>query len=151
MTEPRIVERDAFTVVGLEYVGKNEHMEIPVLWTRFIQRAGEITNPSETGTAYGVCVEMSDQGEFTYLAGLAVVDDSQIPEGMTSRNIPVARYAVFTHRGSLATLQDTYASIYTKWLPEAGLQPLGYNFELYDDRFKDFTPESEFDIYVPIG
>ncbi len=148
--ESKIVERDGFTVVGMEYFGDNKNMEIRELWSQFGPRMSEIPNPAEHGTSYGICDSMNDKGEFSYLAGIAVTDDSQIPEGMKSKRIPAGKYAVFTHKGSLDKLDATYDLIYKKWLPNCGCELRGYDFELYDERFKFFEPDSEFDIYIAI-
>lgn len=151
MQEPRIVERDGFTVVGMEYFGTNENMEIPLLWNEFFKRIHEITNPSQQGVAYGVCDGTTETGEFSYLACIAVKDESQIPKGMKSKQITSGTYAVFTHKGTLDKLKETYAEIFTEWLPKSGYDSYDFDFELYDERSKDFTSEdSEMDIYIPL-
>jgi AraC family transcriptional regulator len=51
----------------------------------------------------------------------------------------------------LDKLRDTYNFIYQSWLPQSGYELTGGpDFELYDEDFKDFAPDSRFDIYVPI-
>jgi predicted transcriptional regulator YdeE/DNA-binding transcriptional MerR regulator len=150
--EPKYVTRPAFTVVGMRYYGKNENQEIAQLWRQANPRLGEIQHV--TGEcAYGLCcaVEGAAPGEFEYVAGLEVTDAEPVPAGMVARQVPPQQYAVFTHVGGLDKLRDTYHYIYQTWLPQSGRQLTGGpDFELYDQDFKDFAPDSRFYIYVPV-
>jgi predicted transcriptional regulator YdeE/DNA-binding transcriptional MerR regulator len=152
--QPEIVELPEFIVVGMRYYGKNENQEISELWGEFNARANEIKHVAPDSPAYGVCITVPDapSGEFEYVASFRVENDRQadMPEGMVSRKIPAHKYAVFTHVGSLEKLSQTYHYIYQVWIPQSGYHPAGIDFELYDQDFKDFTPDSKFYIYVPI-
>ena len=143
----------ALKLTGMRYQGKNEHNEIANAWTTFNRRSQEIKN--NTGeAAYGVCFipEGLAEGEFAYLCALPVSEITDIPQGMDSLELEPMQAAVFEHRGAYETLGKTYASIYQKWLPEAGLKPLkkGLDMEVYTGAFKDFAPDSLMYIYVPI-
>jgi AraC family transcriptional regulator len=142
----------AFTVVGLRYYGKNQNQEISAMWGDANKRFGELKNISEDA-AYGICFAASEgsNGEFEYVASLKVDSEEDIPEGMVGRHIPAARYAVFTHIGSLDKLKDTYNYIYQTWVPQSGMQLVGnLDFEYYNQDFNDFAPDSRFYIYVPV-
>ena len=143
----------ARTIVGMQYVGKNENNEIGTTWTVFNQRKNEIQSVSDQ-KAYGICAIPAGlpEGEFEYVCGLAVDQPGDVPDGMVIRHLDEMQAAVFEHRGSYEKLGDTYSSIYQKWLPEAGLTPLkdGFDIEVYDERFKDFAPDSIMVIAVPI-
>lgn len=151
--EPRFVDLPEFTVVGTKYFGNNLRGEIGQMWTKFIPRIPGI--PFKTGPQmswYGVCFDANENGEFAYVSGVAVSRADQIPEGMVAKTVPAGRYAVFTHRGKLDTLRDTYQQIYGTWVPRAGLSVRGgFDFEYYDERFKDGCDDSEVDIYIPIN
>ncbi len=152
--EPKFITKPAMTVVGVSYVGKNENNEIPQLWGQWNARSNEIKH--KTGMcAYGACFtnpEGAGEGEFEYVACMEVSDSSDVPDGMVVRQIPEHKYAVFTHRGALDTIGDTYKYIYETWLPQAEveLHPEKFDMELYDDRFKFDSDESEFDILVAV-
>ena len=143
----------ARSIVGMQYVGKNEHNEIGMAWTTFNQRMSEIQHVSDK-KAYGICAIPAGlpEGEFEYVCGLTVDQTKEIPTGMVIRQLEEMQVAVFEHRGSYEGLGDTYSSIYQKWLPEAGLTPLkdGFDIEIYDEKFKDFAPDSVMFITVPI-
>lgn len=143
----------AFTVVGMRYQGKNKKNEIADVWTEFNGRMNEVDNVV-AGETYGICnipTGLPD-GDFEYICALPVRLAEEIPTGMISRSIEEMEVAVFEHRGSHEKLGETYTTIYQKWLPEAGLQPLkdGFDLEMYDEHFKDFSPDSIMYIYVPL-
>lgn len=149
--EPKFVMRDEFKVIGMEYIGKGENGELPQLWTNFIPRMAEIKNITSPNIAYGVCGSLNEDGSFSYVAGMEVSELNNIPEGMVGLTIPAAKYAVFTQKGSLESLHSIYDYIYKTWLPNSGIElaesPM---FELYDERFDNFSEKSEIDIYVAI-
>lgn len=141
----------SFKVMGMKYHGKNENNEISAMWSRLNPRAHEI--PMVGRCAFGVCFMISDArlDTFEYVAGFKVAADAVAPEGMVVVDVPENRYAVFEHRGSMETLRNTYNSIINEWFPRSGLQPTGgYDMEIYDEKFKDFAPDSVFYIYEPV-
>ncbi len=150
--EPKIVERSGFNVIGLRYFGKNEKGEIPTLWSDLMSRAGEIKDKSQSMESYGLMGMMDKEGNFEYIACIPVDRVSEIPEGMVAREINNAKYLVFTHVGNAEKMKETYDFVYNKYCPECDeeIRYDTYHFELYDERFKNFAPDSEFDILIPI-
>ena len=151
--EPKFVELPAFTVVGMRYYGRNENQEISQLWEEFNPKSGQIQHIRPGSPAYGLCftVPGAPAGEFEYVASFAVDKVENVPEGMVMREVPAHKYAVFTHVGALDKLGETYRYIYQTWFPQSGQQPTGeLDFELYDEDFKDFAPDSRFYIYVAL-
>ncbi len=153
--QPKIVNRPAFKVVGLSYVGKNDHGEIGEMWGRFNQACGPIKRINKD-EAFGVCFNTAPgnarPGEFEYVAGFQVTDDKDVPAGMVYREVPSHKYAVFTHHGKLDTLHETYQYIYNTGLAQAGLKPHPdkYDMEVYDKDFLFNSDDSKFYIYVAI-
>lgn len=154
--EPKIIKKNGFTLVGLPYFGKNEHMEIPQLWETFNQRMNELGGlPNETGdAAIGLCITPEGEpidGAFEYVAGLPVTEAEDVPEDFVVRHVPDYTYAVFAHKGDMPSLGKTYEYIYQTWLPQSGYKlAANIDFEYYDADFKDFSPDSVFYIYLPI-
>ena len=105
--EPKIETKPAFTVVGLKYYGKNENNEIPKLWAKANPRMHEIKHiVTSPDAAYGICGDMVENGNFSYLAGLAVSSIEDIPEGMDSwgsagTNLRGLPYHTGRHRADL--------------------------------------------------
>ncbi|MBA4364648.1 MAG: AraC family transcriptional regulator [Coprothermobacter sp.] len=152
--EPSIVRKAAFTVVGMEYHGRNENNEIPAPWQSFMPHMREISGQAHPHESFGLCigdVDYKQTGVFRYVAGQQVTEAAAVPEGMIAVTVPEATYVVFTHRGTLETLRQTYDYIYGTWLPTSSRELADTpDFELYDDRFDAASPSSEMDIYVPL-
>ncbi len=153
--EHKIVSRPAFKVIGLSYVGKNEHGEIGQMWGRFNQSANLVKSINDK-EAFGLCFSTVEgaarPGEFEYIAGFEVADDSNLPQGMVFRQVPAYKYAVFSHHGKLDTLGETYQYIYKTALPQAGLQvhPDKFDMEVYGEEFVLGSDSSIFYIFVAI-
>ena len=55
-TEPRILHKDAFTVVGMKTRTTAMSPEIPQLWASFVPRIGEVPLIAELHVSYGLMV-----------------------------------------------------------------------------------------------
>ena len=155
LVEPVIVELDEMTVVGVQTLFSMKCNLIPLLWERFAPRMQEIKNASRKDVALEVAYDMQGESEeetFFVLAGLIVDSVGEIPEGMTYKHIPAHEYAMFTHYGPISQIYDTYDRIYNKILPRSAYEvdDKACAIEWYDERFKMDSPDSEYDIYVPV-
>ena len=159
--QPKFVKKDAFKVIGIEDNFTMENNIIPQMWDKFLPRMIEIKNPVHQGVALGICFtpetvkcteDINDKTVFTELVCIEVNNTDNIPDGMIAKSFPANEYAVFTHKGSLAKLKDTYNFIYKEWVPKSGCELTEYyEFELYDRRFNPMDQEnSEIDIYLPV-
>ena len=148
---PEIRDRHAFIIAGLSRDYDMEtRVEIPSLWQRFAPMIGSV--PGQVGaTTYGVCITTDPPGEqFTYIAAVEVESATGLRDFATYE-IPAARYAVFTHVGSLDGLDQTMDYIFGTYMPESGYRPTGTpDFELYDERFNPDSRDGELEIWVPI-
>ena len=147
---PEFRHHDAMTVAGLSTQFTQEtKAEIPQLWGKFAPWIGQI--PGQQGDiTYGVCLP-GGEGNFGYLAGVAVASGSDIPGELVTCEVPAARYAVFTHEGSLDFLEDTLQYIFGNWAPSAGIMLPGQpDFERYDDRFDPVTSTGAMEYWVPV-
>lgn len=150
--EPKIVELDGFKFVGLRYFGDNKNQEIKGLWGEFNKNYNSFKHVKAGSPAIGLCIMLPGEMEkFEYSAGFMVDSTADMDPMFVSRDVPPSKYAVFTHKGLLNNLHETYDFIFSKWIKECGYEVgTALNFEWYDDRFKDNDPSSEFDIYIPI-
>ena len=123
---------------------------IPAQWQRFAPHLGHI--PGQAGnTAYGVCCNGDDAGNFDYIAGVEVADFSALPAEFSRVRIAAQRYAVFSHREHVSTIRRTIATIWGKWLPESGHEVADApNFERYGEQFDPRTGMGGLEIWVPI-
>lgn len=162
--KPTIKKLPALTFIGLEarFFGPmspdcNNHKVIPPLFSRFFARAHELPPGPEPDCTYGLarCApaqERKRDDELVYLAARRVAPRTPVPAGMAKWKLPARTYAVFTHRGPVVRLDETFASIYREWLPQSGLEPVGEgSLECYEHaRFGDGGAKSEFDILIPV-
>lgn len=156
--EPKIVDLDGFTVVGMRYFGDNKNQEIAQLWGKCNKLCGKDgkcsrhKNAKSGSPCLGVCSMIPGEKEkFEYIVGIMVDKVGELEDGYVSKAVPAQKYAVFTHKGALETLKDTFNFAYSTWLPNSGYElGDGPDLEWYDERFKDFAPDSEFDIMIPI-
>lgn len=159
--EPKIVTKEGFKVIGMECKTTLRDNKIPELWKRFLPRVAEIKNNLHSCVYYGLSImynklhetgEFDNDSEFTSIASVEVDSFDNIPDGMISREVPTQKYAVFTHKGCLSTLRETYDYIYGTWAVKSGIEiDDADEFEYYDERFDPSgSPESEVDIYIPI-
>ena len=131
----KIIEKDAFTVVGLSRVlpYENAMSEIPKLWTEFLN-----TEKSDTiCSMYGINIDESMSGnQFEYLIADNYHANVAIPEGFVTKTIPKYTWAIFTCKGKMPqAMQDVNKKIYSEWLPNCKEYEIaaGYCIEMYDD------------------
>lgn len=96
-------------------------------------------------------MDFDEDGGFSYIIAAEVTDTENLPEGMVSRTIPEATYAVFTARGRMPdSIQNAFKHIYREWLPNSDYQRSeSAEFELYDERCQR-GERAEVDIYIPV-
>lgn len=105
----------------------------------------------------GLCEFISDiskkshPDECPYVAGAEVTDFDSVPDEMIRKVVSAGRYAVFTHKGKLDNLEHTMSYIYGSWIPKFGEELReAPDLEIYDERFRPDSDDSELDIYIPL-
>jgi AraC family transcriptional regulator len=88
---------------------------------------------------------------FTQLIGYLVPEGTEVPEGLTMRSFPAKTYVRTTHAGPESELVRTYDDLYGRWMREHGKRPGGFDFEVWDERYKPESLENEIDIYIALG
>ena len=144
----RFEDGEPLRIAGLqEWYAFDRTGEIPGQWQRFLPIADGI--PGRVGPEdYGVCSH-ADMSGFQYTCGTAVAGEGTLPSGMTVVEIPAQRYAVFVHRGPIATFPETVRVIWSQWVPTSGYRvPKTPNFELYGKQFDAQMGRAE--IWLPV-
>jgi len=150
--QPKIVERPAMHLVGVRALFTPATMpEIPALWGTFVPRLDEIEGQT-CDVTYGVCQEASNgPGTFAYTAAVEVEAPGVAPAGMVAFTIPAGTWAVFTHKGHISKISETFDAISSTWLAAAKLESAGnLDLEVYDDRWDPATGMGDVDIYVSV-
>lgn len=158
MPKIEIKPHEQMTIVGLKYQGKNQSGEIPQLWGKLMERAGDIPKRDFSVPAgYGISIMNEDFEEtliFDYIAGFPVLEDpDSLPEDMGRFKIPEGSYAVITVP-NLESISQAYDAVY-RWIAESDayavdLSAGNFNFELYGEEFMPDSGSETFYIYVPV-
>lgn len=156
--EPEIKVIPEVKVIGIRRSIVLEDNLVINLWNDFNKRSSEINNMAEPFRFYGICEndrpsdKFGKNVEYSEIAGAQVTSFDYIPEGMTAKVIGAGKYAVFTHKGTIDKLSETYEYIWGTWIPQAKMDLDDRDdFEIYDERFKGGdNGESQIDIYIPV-
>jgi len=152
---PRFVTTKDIELVGTLTTTTMQNLQFTKYWEEFFP-AYEITPHKKNDKFYGTMF-MDQDTPFTmdtpinYLVGVPakVIPDAKAP--WTKHTIKGGTYVVFTHRGPVENIMETYMYIYNTWLPGSGYaERFGDQFEYYDERFKDQSPDSVVEIWVPV-
>ncbi len=128
------------------------------LWRSFMPRRKEITN-NIGSELYSMQIyngvfdfqNFNPNDNFTKWAAVEVTDFEQIPENMESYTLKGGLYAVFTHKGSSLDFQRTFQYIFGVWLPNSDYQiDDREHFELLGENYKNESPDSEEEVWIPI-
>lgn len=157
---PRIAELPPIKVAGLRGETSLQDNKLPELWKRASALFPQIPHRLAGGRGFGICeaccentlYTMNGGVRFTEVAGVEVSSLEDLDSPFVGKQLPGGRYAVFTHRGSLQTLSQTFDYIWGTWFLTTKEQlDNREDFELYDERFLGYNhPNSELDLYIPV-
>jgi AraC family transcriptional regulator len=161
--KPTIVTKEAFKVIGLELRtsfkdGRNK-TEIPPFFHKVLEK-GRLDDVPNRVNQDQLCIFKfeKDSPDFSYIMGVEVESDREIPEGMVSVDMPASQYATatFIKRG-FEDVSRAFGFVDQEWLPKSdyvrGNSP---GFVYYDDRFFSIFNEQGYegnpvaDVYFPV-
>jgi AraC family transcriptional regulator len=148
---PRFETRPPWLLAGLvERHNCQSPAGIPDQWQRFLPHLGRV--PGQVGkVAYGVSYNFDNDSNFDYMCGVEVKPGSELPGGLKNLQVPLQKYAVFTHGGHVAGIRATFAAIWKDWFPSSGCQAAnGPTLERYDEKFNPANGLGGFEIWIPI-
>ncbi len=160
--DTRIVERPAFRLVGhatrvpLIHEGVNPHIQAHVTSIPEEEhlRLKSLGNTEPAGLLH-VSDDLDPDGtegsELTYLHGVAVTEDTPVPDGLDAIEVPAGAWAAFRTSGSYpAALQETWAATATEWFPSNPwrLRP-GPSVVAVLDRAEDFSTAT-CELWLPV-
>ena len=163
--EPKFVTKPAVKLAGYEIRTRNidgvNSKEIPAFWTAYLAdgRAGKLHEASfvKDHAEYGACfAENPENGEFSYVIGVEVEENANIPEAFHTCDLPPATYAVFStppcdNHVFSQNIQGTWQYIMNDWFPTSGYEyaPGCGDFEYYGEKAMG-DKDVVCDIYVPV-
>jgi len=87
---------------------------------------------------------------FTQIFGYDAAPSDLTPADLFQHVVPESNYATYTHKGLESELGRSYDYLYGTWVREAGKEPRGYDFEIWDERYRPESPDNEIDMYVAL-
>ncbi len=127
--DARIIERPAFRLIGhavrvpLVYEGVNPHIErhIAALPVSEHERLKQLSGTAPSGllqVSADVASDYVEGSELTYLHGVAVNVDADVPDDLDVIDVNAGQWVVFRTSGPHpAALQEAYAASATEWFP----------------------------------
>jgi AraC family transcriptional regulator len=160
--DTRIVERPAFRLVGhavrvpLIHEGVNPHIQAHVasLPAEEHLRLKRLSNTAPEGllqVSDDLDPDATEGSELTYLHGVAVTEDTPVPDGLDAIEVPAGTWAAFRTSGSYpAALQETWTATATEWFPSNPwrLRP-GPSLVAVLDRAEDFSTAT-CELWLPV-
>lgn len=144
-----IEEIGELTLVGMVSYGRDIHE----LWVEFGKYEPQIQHKTENlWYEYHGYTEGWEPGKpFYCMAAMNVSKAEVVPDTMFVKQVPAAKYAVYTHRFSLGGF-DVACKTISKWFEESHYTIVGaFDIQRYDERFKGIdNPESELDFLMPV-
>jgi len=155
---PEIVTQERMQLVGVktEFYSvdsekNNMADKLPLLWDEFVPRMEEIQH-KVSGLACGVIQQTKEKTDLLeYYAAVEVSDINDLPEGMVSVEIPVSTYAKFTHKGNVASINNTVNYVYSSWLMQSDKRhTYGADLEIYGEEYIPDSDDSVVYYSIPI-
>lgn len=155
---PEIVTQERMQLVGVktEFYSvdsekNNMADKLPLLWDEFVPRMEEIQH-KVSGLAYGVIQQTKEKTDLLeYYAAVEVSDINDLPEGMVSVEIPTSTYAKFTHKGNVASINNTVNYVYSSWLMQSDKRhTYGADLEIYGEEYIPDSDDSVVYYSIPI-
>lgn len=143
MTDYKIVEKSAFTIMGRSRMFNVEtsYDEIPKFWYEHFQTGGGETVKG----MFGACLD-SDGKNFEYFIADLYFPWNNVPEGYAVKTIPAGTWAVFPYHGECPkALQEVNTKIWNEWFPNCKEYKLGGNYNL-----EFYIQEDQGEIWVPV-
>jgi predicted transcriptional regulator YdeE len=157
---PKAAQQEGFTVVGIAVRTSNAEQTTPARpigkqWERLFKEGVLAAIPNKAdGNIVALYTEYASDkdGMYTYVLGARVTKAESVPAGMVAKNVPAARYAVFT--SEKGPVQKVVVDMWQKvWAtPKSALggdRAYKADFEVYDLRAQN-PADSVVDLYIGI-
>lgn len=163
--EPKIIERQAFKVIGIEI--KTNHLscqsQVTQEWQSDARRTllKKVNNIKEKDVFYGICSgfgntctcaggEGAGSSDFSYFCCTEVTNLENIPEGLTGKEIKGGKYAVFAVKGGLQAIKKTTRYVFNSWLPNTSFELADLpDLEKYGKNWNN-DENSEMELWIPL-
>ncbi|WEK56064.1 MAG: GyrI-like domain-containing protein [Candidatus Cohnella colombiensis] len=156
--EAKEVILPAFTVVGFRIEANLDELESGIgknTYDSLISRKDEILFKKNENVILMQIYPMKPGfnpriDRFTQIFCYEVNEGYTVPPGMMSHQVSESKYVTYTHKGLESELQRSYDYLYGQWTREHRHEPKGYDFEVWDERYKPESSDNEIDMYVAL-
>jgi AraC family transcriptional regulator len=150
---PTLQRGEALLLAGIRQTHRfaEAPRDIPLQWQAFLQLRG--MPPRRNGVNYGaICATNARAQTMEYMCAMEIGDFAGLPEHIGRMRIPEQNYAVFTHHGHVSEIRDTWAAIWSSWLPASGMTIADTpDFERYDESFDSEAGRGGITIWLPVA
>lgn len=156
---PRLVKRDAFTIVGYQFeasLKEVEQMRLDLIkYNELLLHKNLIQNRLDDEIIFIQCYPLIPnfdprKDRFKHIIGYKVNRAIHLPENMTSYTVPACEYMKATHKGSPEEIHETHDFLYAFCQEHAEYTPLGFDLEEWNPTFNPFSDNNEVDVYLAI-
>ncbi|MFS0727663.1 GyrI-like domain-containing protein [Paenibacillus sp. 1P07SE] len=156
--EAKEVKLPEFSVIGIRIEANLDELDAGLgkqTYDSFISRKDEILFKKNENV---ILIQMYPMrpgfnpriDRFTQIFCYEVKGVDVVPSGMVNHQVPESKYVTFTHKGLESELGRSYDYLYGQWMSEHGHVPKGYDFEIWDERYKPESSDNEIDMYVAL-
>jgi predicted transcriptional regulator YdeE len=142
------VRTSIFTIFNPE---KYDVKAIPTAWKKFFSMVGG-TSLVGLDSYYGASIPSMDMNSpMDYFAGALLHENSEVPAGFESVDIPEGNYLKVLHTGPITNLSASYHEAYMNALGASGkeMRPAPH-LEIYNPALDPMSAEYEMVIAVPV-
>ncbi|PZM66381.1 GyrI-like domain-containing protein [Paenibacillus dendritiformis] len=157
--QPSIATVPGFTIAGVAFEANLEtiadkklgKLAYETMLARRAELAGSVSDNIHLVQIYPMKPDFNPQVDpFTQIIGYLVPEVTTTPDGMVMRAFPESAYVTMTHRGRECELGQTYDLLYGQWMREHGREPAGYDFEVWDERYRPDSEDNEIEVFVAL-
>lgn len=146
----KIEAMDAFTVAGVEqeFHMDSSTQEIPKFWQEFFEKGFH----EKVCPMFGICFDADAAGKFPYMIADKLSTGVELPEGLTTREVPAHLWARFACVGAMpGAIQSVTKQIYSEWLPTNGVYEVAQYMEIEMYSAGDTaSPDYYSEVWIPI-
>jgi predicted transcriptional regulator YdeE len=150
-----IVTQKPLLVMGkelrLNLADQNAPHKIEMLWQNLYAKnlLADVSFPERPVNIIGLYTDYDSASNYSLIVGCTVQSLDNMPEGLVGRQIPEAKYAVFTVQGNTPqVLQEFWKELWDKKDTIGFTRAFSFDFELYGQRY--FSDKPELDVYISI-
>ena len=156
--EAKEVKLPEFTVVGFRIEANLDELESGIgknAYDSLISRKDEIPFKKNENVILMQIYPMKPGfnpriDRFTQLFCYEVKKGDLVPSGMVSHHVPESKYVTYTDKGLETELGRSYDYLYGQWIREHRHEPKGFDFEIWDERYKPESSDNEIDMFVAL-